>query len=108
MVTKLTKRGETPFSLEGFYILVGCQLTKQQEQSGSKPFKILIRERMNPKGKKSKTFLSALLGKKHFYISSLYPYSKNAFKFEYKGMQYILSKKSFDNYVISKKEGSNE
>ena len=106
-MSNLRKTGETPFSLEGFYILVGSQLTKQQQQNNSQPFKLLLRERANPTGKKAKIFLSALIGKRHLYISSLYSHSATAYKLEYKGVEYLLSQKSSTEYVISKRGGAN-
>ena len=50
--------------------------------------KILIRERKNPE-KKSKYFISALSGKNHIYISSLYQHD-DVYEFDYQGRFYKM------------------
>ena len=50
--------------------------------------KFIIRERKNPKGNKSKYFISSMQGKNHKYISSLYgddPGLQGRYNFDYMG-----------------------
>lgn len=102
-MTNLQKSKDCCIFLEGIYNLKGNQLTKQQEQNSSKPLKLLIRERINPKGKKSKYFLLANGGSNGVYISSLYYLGKKTFHFEYKGVWYLMKAIEQNKAIITLK-----
>ena len=99
MNTKVQKVQNTTYNFVGYYSIVNDMLLKQ----GANPLKLAIRKRAKTTKLKTNKFLILLIaGAKPIYISSLYKINNNSLTFEFKGINYLLSKGENNIHNIKK------